>query len=252
MSEVWKDIKGYEGKYQVSNRGKIRSLVHGNRIRKTVINNRDKYEYVSLFSNKVHTHKVHRLVAEAFIPNPEHKPQVNHINGNKQNNYVENLEWVTAKENNRHAIVTGLRKKNNSKIVNQYDLNGNFIKNWHSIRTIEKELKIANSSITACCKGKLKTAGGFTWRYYNEETKNNNINIDLTNRFFKSERARKVEQYDLEKNYIKTWNSLREIERKTKMSHSNISDCCKGKYKTVYGYIWRFTKGYGIPERKEK
>lgn len=204
MSEVWKDIKGYEGKYQVSNRGKIRSLVHGNRIRKTVINNRDKYEYVSLFSNKVHTHKVHRLVAEAFIPNPEHKPQVNHINGNKQNNHVENLEWVTAKENNRHAIVTGLRKKNNSKIVNQYDLNGNFIKNWHSIRTIEKELKIANSSITACCKGKLKTAGGFTWRYYNEETKNNNINIDLTNRFFKSERARKVEQYDLEKNYIKT------------------------------------------------
>lgn len=110
MNEVWKSIKGYEGLYEVSNLGKVRSTQKT--LKPTEHNGKQSYLYVTLSKNGV-THKffVHRLVADAFIVNPENKKQVNHIDGNPQNNHVGNLEWVTNAENTLHAYKIGLNKR---------------------------------------------------------------------------------------------------------------------------------------------
>ena len=114
--EVWVDIDGYEGRYQVSSAGRVMTVERFKtdgrfqpaKLRKTEFD-KDGYEFVILFKDgKYKRHSVHVLVATAFIPNPEKKPQVNHLDGNKRNNDVSNLEWVTGSENIRHAIRTGL------------------------------------------------------------------------------------------------------------------------------------------------
>ena len=182
MKEVWKDIKNYEGLYQVSNLGNVRSIdrykeiIVKNQYGKYVCNKFYKgytlnpqiymgYKCIGLYNNgKYKIKKVHRLVAEAFIPNPENKPQVNHIDGNKLNNNINNLEWNTAGENTYHAYKNNLIKHYNREI-NQYDLGGNFIKTWNSAKDIEIKINIHNSAICNCCKNKRKTAGGYIWKY---------------------------------------------------------------------------------------
>lgn len=179
MEEEWKDIEGYEGLYQVSNLGRIKSVLFRNRV---VSKKQDKilkcihtkdYDHINLYKNGKQTqYLIHKIVAKTFIPNPKNKPEINHIDGNKQNNNAENLEWCTRSENQIHAYKTGLQKPRKGyesklkKPVNQYDLNGNFIKRWDSIvealQCYGKHLKI-----TDVCKKKkyCKTAGGFKWEY---------------------------------------------------------------------------------------
>lgn len=125
----------------------------------------NKYSTVSLRAEgKRKSKSIHRLVAEAFIdnPDPENKTQVNHIDGNKQNNSVSNLEWVNAKENVQHAIKNKLRK---TKAIIQYDKKRNYIKEWGSISEASKMLNIPSPNIINCCKGKCKVIGGFIWEY---------------------------------------------------------------------------------------
>lgn len=107
------------------------------------------------------------MVAKAFIPNPNNKEQVNHIDGNKHNNNINNLEWLTPKENVNHAFDIGLVK--NTKKVNQYDLNGNFIKTWNRINDIQKELGFFTGHICLCCQHRLNKSHGFIWRYANDK-----------------------------------------------------------------------------------
>lgn len=174
MEEIWKDIKGYEGLYQVSNLGRVKSLnYHRTGREEILLPNQDKYGYlyVNLYKERKRTtKKFHRLVAETFIPNPLKLPQVNHINEDKTDNRVENLEWCSAKYNNNYGT-------KNTRMINnrmgygkpipilQYDLNNNFIKEYPSIMQVKKQLGYSAGNICQCCKGKIKQAYGFIWKY---------------------------------------------------------------------------------------
>lgn len=179
MQEIWKDIKGYEGLYQVSNYGQIKSLrtwvgrkyIQREKILKIRLEKEGYYKCSLRKNGKLKSFWVHRLVAQAFICNTNNYSCVNHIDENKTNNCVENLEWCTHSYNNNygnHNKKISKRLRNNPQIsrkINQYDINGNFIKEWESIIEVERQLKIRNSHISECCKGKCKTAGGFIWKY---------------------------------------------------------------------------------------
>ena len=168
--EQWKDIKGYEGRYQVSNLGRVKSLPKkmGNGVgymTDTKIlhpsTNHNGYCIVNLCKNRVCTFKqVHRLVAEAFIVNTDKKAQVNHINGLKTDNRVENLEWCTQSENqlHRHRV---LSHKPYGKPVICIEKN----ETYSSTREAARQFGIDCSAIGKCCRGRRKTAGGYHWKY---------------------------------------------------------------------------------------
>ena len=180
--EIWKEVVGYDGRYQVSNYGKVRSLNFKRNecvdLLSPIKNNG--YFRMTLYKNgAIERYLLHRLVANAFIPNPLNKPCVNHIDGNGQNNRVENLEWVSYGENNKHAYDTGLRKKCfgkdnvQSKPVICYSTTNNFIGSFESIGLaviwlrLNNSPKAQNGNISMVCKGKRETAYGYKWRYEN-------------------------------------------------------------------------------------
>jgi hypothetical protein len=168
--EIWKDIIWYEWLYQVSNLGNVKSLNWVWRILK--LKNNKWYLCIDLHKkNHVKTKKVHRLVAQEFIYNPENKPQVNHKNWIKNDNRVENLEWFTSSENIRHKFDILWHKSNwwlRPKKVNQFTKDWIFIKTWSSLIEIQRELNIDYSSISHCCNKKIShlTAWWYKWEYF--------------------------------------------------------------------------------------
>jgi len=178
MGEVWKDIKGYEGIYQVSNTGKIKRIgKYSNQFGYTWESDRllkpspkdNQYLIVNLSKNgKIKQKYVHRLVAEAFIPNPENKPTINHKDGDRSNNHVSNLEWATYAENNIHSIEVldrDTKNSSDSKPVLQFDKQGNFIKEYPSMREAQRQTGIYGID-KVCNRVKYRhTAGGYIWRY---------------------------------------------------------------------------------------
>lgn len=181
MDEIWENITGYEGAYQISNLGRIRSLSRFNstteRVLKPIINSRG-YAVITLSKNNVHKiYSIHRLVAEYFIPNPEQKPEVNHIDGIKTNCNSSNLEWCTSSENQLHAFRTGLQKPNKpwlgkfgsdhnrSKQVSQMTKDDVLVDVFENAKHAEHVTGINHSGISDVCRGTSKTAGGFKWRY---------------------------------------------------------------------------------------
>ena len=157
MIEEMRDIKDYEGLYAITINGKVWSY-KSNKFLKPADNNGKGYMIICLVKNgKKKTHYIHRLVAEAFIPNPDNLPQVNHKDENKQNNCVSNLEWCDAKYN----INYGTRIERISKPVYCIELDRTFKSQVEAAR----ELGLDNRYISACCKGKRKTAGGYRWKY---------------------------------------------------------------------------------------
>lgn len=212
MEEIWKDVVGYEGLYQVSNLGRVRSvdrtiedkfgrikrkrLFKGKLLRLNLCKNG--YIIAVLWRNqRTKSCYVHRLVAMAFIPNHENKPEIDHIDGDRSNNRSNNLRWCTRKENLNFPLaqkrrydshkgkfvgeknpnfgkkrsfefVENMRKRNSlkySKPVKQYLKDGTFVKDWEAASFAAKELGIRSNHIHECCKGLSKSAGGFIWKY---------------------------------------------------------------------------------------
>ena len=166
MDEIWRDIEGYEGLYQISNKGRVKRLYKASeRILKPGWMTGG-YLFVVLCKNGNQSNqRIHRLVAKAFLPNPENKPQVNHRDENKKNNRVENLEWATAKENLNFGTRNERAGYSLSRPILQYSKSGEFIIEWPGAHEVERVLGINNANIIACCKGKLKSSGGFIWKY---------------------------------------------------------------------------------------
>ena len=162
MDEIWHDIEGYEGLYQISNKGRVKSLYKASeRILRPGINGSG-YMFVCLYKNHIiQQPRIHRLVAEAFIPNLDNKPEVNHKDENKKNNCVENLEWIRHIDNCNY----GTRNKRLSRKLLQYSKDGEFIKEWQSAVEVKRVLGIDHGNIARCCKGRYKSAGNFIWKY---------------------------------------------------------------------------------------
>ena len=200
-NEIWKPIKDYEGLYEVSNLGRVKSLerkvahpiVKEKTIKEKLLKyNTDKngYLYVTLYKDgKSKSLKIHRLVAIAFISNPDNKPDIDHINTNKADNRVDNLRWVTKEENMNNPLTKEKQKINTSgerhykygkrgseckdsiRVV-QLTLNGELVKIWDSIRMVN-DYGFQDGSACRCCKGKFKQHKGFKWMYYADYIKLN-------------------------------------------------------------------------------
>ena len=179
MQEIWKDVKNYEDKYQVSNLGRVKSkerFFNNNgglqKVHEKILTQHKQYgkndnEY--MFVNFSIKHKtinklVHRLVAQAFLKDYDENLEVNHKDGNRSNNNINNLEMTTRSENQLHAYKV-LSRKTNGKLILQYDLEGNFIKEYENCCEASRKTNICRSCINDCCNEKLKTAGGYIWKY---------------------------------------------------------------------------------------
>ena len=176
-NEIWKPIKGYEGLYEVSNCGNVRSLDR-DIVKYNVLTKRDnvlhikgqimkpsinKYGYYRLSLSKDGIRKsypIHRLVAETFIDNPNNLPQVNHIDENKLNNNVDNLEFITLEDNVKYSL---------NQAIYKMDLDGNIIEEYPSVNEAGRQNNIFYQNIWKCCKGLRKTAGNYRWRFVYED-----------------------------------------------------------------------------------
>ena len=184
MKEIWKPVVGYEGFYEVSNIGRVRSLariVECNDGRKRKIKTRilrqpcapSGYYMVTLHKNgKQKSGLVHRLVCEAFIPNPLGKGEVNHKDENSKNNNAPNLEWVTSKENINYGTRTERARETTTKLqgkaVQQFSKDGKLVAEYESISIAYRATGAFISNIVKCARGEYKTAGSFIWKYKNE------------------------------------------------------------------------------------
>ena len=180
MNEQWKDVSGYEGLYQVSNLGNVKALErevlgkdgkiyhYKERILKSFYNDTG-YLHVALHKNgKRKTCKVHRLVAQAFIPNPNNLPIINHRDENKSNNLYTNLEWCDHKYNTNYGTRTERwREHNKDKHERQQKkvLNVTTGEIFNSLKEVEEKLEIPHSNVSKCCHGERKTAGGYEWQF---------------------------------------------------------------------------------------
>lgn len=247
MQEIWKNVpvEPFSEYYMVSNLGNVKRIKECSKYINSAkylftLNPRIgswgyKVVNLSLFG-KSKVFLVHRLVAMAFIENPLNKKQVNHKDGNKLNNHVDNLEWATPKENIQHAYDTGLisyyDKDHNLKSVYQFDLNKNFIKKWETAMEAGRILNIDNASIYQCCHNNRTSAGGFYWSFTNQcKPRELKIHPRHTNG---------VNQYDLNGVFLSHFASVKEASESTNSSKTGIIDCCSGRKKTANGFKWEY------------
>lgn len=194
-NETWKPVAGYEDRYEVSDGGNVRSLNYhmtGKIVNLRPIASGKGYRMVALCRNQtLRWAKVHRLVANAFIPNPGHKPQVNHINGDKTDNRAENLEWATESENMVHAYKNGLKKGSHEwgrilgaiygkearskqaerckRAVVAINIKSGEEVKFESAAEAERIIGVNHSSISKVCAGRQKFAKGYTFRYWTDK-----------------------------------------------------------------------------------
>ena len=208
--EIWKDIEGFEGIYEVSSHGRVRNKKNGRILGGGF--NKNGYRIIGIKGKK---YLIHRLVALAFIPNPYKLPEVNHIDERKDNNYVNNLEWCSRSYN----VVYSSHKR--SCKIKQLDKNGKLLKVWNSVSQIVKELGYDISAIVKVLKGKRRSAYSFKWEYADasQQHKHNRPVAALTK----------------DGELVAEYKSAAEASRCLKIKYSCIYPCLNGKIKSIHG-----------------
>ena len=262
--EIWKPVVGYEGLYEVSNFGRVKSVERfvwqGTTKRKvkekikSQVKNTNGYPSVSLCANgRSKVRPIHILIANAFIPKPENKPYIDHINTNKEDYSISNLRWVTPKENSNNPITLTrcienshteeaiqkslhTKRERNTKTapkeVFMFTLDGEFVAKYSSAREAQRCTGILNSEINSCCRCDKRSAGGFLWSRTNVPPEYNPYKT----------KQKKVAQYTKDMQLVKEWDSIKEASNTLKLCESNISRCAKGDTSRTLcgGYIWKY------------
>lgn len=236
--EVWKPVKGYEGLYLVSNLGRVKSLdkicpyrlpgftmLRKGRILKPNLKPTGYYECSLTKDGKLKSFRVHRLVAESFIPNPNNYETINHINEIKADNRVENLEWCTVKRNIECYHENRIQ-------LYQYTKEGKLLKVWQSATKAAISINGDKTGIQHCCKGKLKTYKGYIWTYtpFSEQ--------ELLRRNT-DENKQRVGQYTEDDVLLNIYSSFSEAGRAVHCTGGAINMCCDGQRHLIKGYKWK-------------
>ena len=232
---MWKKFicEGQETDYSVSTEGEVRKDTTNYILSQS---SQQDYKFVGLIINgKQKRMRVHRMVALAFIDNPDNKPYVNHINGNRSDNNVENLEWVTPSENTQHAVDTGLFKSGRARAVVQYNLNGEQMATFESASEAARQTGGSQSKITMCCRRQRDSANDYQWRYYDDIQDVQKIEKKFIT-------GKKVAQCDEEGNILKIYPSFKEAARAVNGTSSAISRVCSGTNIRHKGYKWKLVE----------
>lgn len=243
--EDFVDIQGYEGLYKVSNKGEVLSVRSGKLLKAG--KNSHGYMNVALTQNgKSKTHKVHRLVATAFIPNLNNLPYINHKDEDKTNNNAENLEWCTHKYNLNYGTAIERRSEaikaspvKQRKAVIQLSLLGEFIKEYRSTKEASEETGIDRRQISRAINHVGKQAQGYLWVLKDEY--DNSLDYSAIHKQESMHpKPKRVTQYTLDGIFLKEWDSLSSVNKELGIGISTLSGCLHGKYKQAGGFIWKF------------
>ena len=232
---MWKKFiyEGQETDYSVSTEGEVRKDTTNYILSQS---SQQDYKFVGLIINgKQKRMRVHRMIALTFIDNPDNKPYVNHINGNRSDNNVENLEWVTPSENTQHAVNTGLFKSGRTRVVIQYNLNGEQMATFESATEAARQTGGSQSKITMCCRRQRDSANDYQWRYYDDIQDVQKIEKKFIT-------GKKVAQCDEEGNILKIYPSFKEAARAVNGTSSAISRVCSGTNIRHKGYKWKLVE----------
>ena len=232
---MWKKFiyEGIETDYSVSTEGEVRKDTTNYILSQS---SQQDYKFVTLLINGQQKRmRVHRMVAMTFIENPDNKPYVNHINGIRYDNNVENLEWVTQSENIQHAVRTGLMQNGRKKAVIQYNLNGDRMATFESASEAARQTGGSQSKITMCCKRQRETANDYQWRYYDDVQ-----DVQKVEKRFIT--GKKVAKCDEEGNILEIFPSFKEAARAVNGTSSAISRVCSGTNIRHKGYKWKLVE----------
>lgn len=236
--EIFKDIPNYEGLYQASNLGRIKSLKTKIVLKQKLSN--QGYLRTTLCKNKnKRCIGTHRLVALCFIPNPDNLPVVNHKDENKINNCAYNLEWCTIQYNNTYGHRIEKMLPHLIKKIVQLDVEGNYIRTWENISKVGRQFEINAAVIIGCCSGTYKTACGYKWMYeddYNKINKLDTIKYKFQNKPFI--------QTTMSGKFIKEWYSLNQMYKELGYNKSSISQCLNGIRNKSHNCKWIYASDY--------